>query len=60
MDSKNNYVVKFTLEIITVFPEYHDGFYNPLGGCTKDERQRRNSTGVYWTEGNKQVQVLFI
>jgi len=60
MDSKKNYIVKFTLEIIILFPEYYDRFYNPFGGCTKDERQRRNSTGIYWTEGNKQVRVLCI
>lgn len=48
------------LEIIILFPEYNDRCYNPLGGCTKDERQRGNSTGIYWTEGNKQVQVLFL
>lgn len=46
------------LEIIVLFPAYNDRCYNPLGGCTEDERQRRNSTGIYWTEGNKQVQVL--
>lgn len=60
MDSKNNYIVKFTLAILILFPEYHDRFYNPLGGCTEDERQRGNSTGIYWTEGNEQVHVLCI
>lgn len=59
MDSRNSYVVKFTGNYL-FFPAYNDRCYNPLGGRTEDERQRRNSTGIYWTEGNKQVQVLFL
>lgn len=56
----HSYRVEPSCGFVSFLPsEYNDRFHNTFGRCTENERQRWNSTSIYWFERNKQVSWSF-